>query len=376
VTRAARHDSDGYTVRLFEPGDRDGYLALHGEVFDGGGEAWFDWKYVDDPYTDHVAVVVATDGNRIVGTKSGMPFEVGWNGRRFPALQPGDTMVHPDHRRRGLFSRMTEYMKSTYADAPQALFFNYPNHATLRGSRKHGWREVGRVTTRYRIADPAAFAGVDAGRLDGALSRTGRTVADGLLRLPRLASREAADLTVRRHRDVPVDTLASLYRRSTPDGFHVVRDEAYLGWRYENPQWEYTAFTVERGGRTVLGAVVGADEEADPAIASVVDVLPLRASGDGGDTDDVSARARLAAERALLDRIVAAYDVDVFVAAEDSFARSTFLRFGFLPDTAPPLSWASSPSTLVAYPLDDALDTPDLSALDGWTLGLSDRDTR
>ncbi|MFC7097591.1 GNAT family N-acetyltransferase [Halobaculum marinum] len=378
MINATRHDADGYAVRLFEPSDRDDYLALHRRVLDGGSEAWFDWKYVDNPYTDHVAVVVATDGTRVVGTKSGMGFEVARGGERFLALQPGDTMVHPDHRRRGIYSRMTEYMKSAYATAPQALFFNYPNYATLPGSLKHGWREVGEVTTRYRVANPAALAGVDAGRFDAALDRLARTVADGLLRLPRLGTRVADRFLVRRHDDVPVGTLADLYRSAVPDTLHVVRDETYLDWRYDNPQWEYTAFTVERAGRPVLGAVVGCGDADGIRRASLVDVLPMR---DRGDSDDGDAPAagdtdRTAAEVALLDRVVSAVDADVLGVADGAFSPSVLARFGFLPDTAPPLSWVSTPSTLVAYPLDDALDTPALSSLDGWTLGLGDRDSR
>ncbi|MFC7070958.1 GNAT family N-acetyltransferase [Halobaculum lipolyticum] len=372
MIRAARHDADGYTIRLFEPGDRDGYLALHREVLGGGSDEWFDWKYVDNPYADHVAVVVATDGDRVVGAKSGMGFEVGRGDERFLALQPGDTMVHPDHRRQGVYSRMTEFMKSTYADAPQALFFNYPNAATLPGSLKHGWSEVGTVTTRYRVADPVGFAGVGAGPLEDAVGRAGRAVAGGLLGVPRLGSRVADGLSVRRHREIPVATLADLYRRAVPDTFHVVRDETYLGWRYGNPRWEYTAYTVERGGRPVLGAVVGVDDDADPTVASVVDVLPMRGSGTGRADDP----ARRDAEYALFDRIVASSEAGVFAAADGAVSPSTAARFGFLPDTAPPLSWVATPSTLVAYPLDEAVDTPALASLDGWTLGLSDRDTR
>ena len=373
MIRATERDPDGYEVRLFEAGDRDDYLALHRTVLGGGSEAWFDWKYVDGPYTDHVSIVVASDGDRVVGAKSGMGFEVALGDDRFLALQPGDTMVHPDHRRRGVYSRMTEFMKAAYADAPQALLFNYPNHATLPGSLKHGWHEVGAVTTRYRVADPLGLAGVDAGSLADAAGVVGRAVAGGLLRARRLApgGASASDLTVRRHRTVPVGTFADLYRRHVPETLHVVRDEPYLDWRYGNPQWTYTAHTVERDGSPVLGAVVGVDDSGDLVHGSLVDVLPMRARDAGTEPDD----GRLAAERALLDGVLASTDVDVFCVAEDSLAPSTLSRFGFLPDTAPPLSWVSSPSTLVAYPLDDALDVPEARSLDGWSLSLGDRDS-
>jgi len=378
-------ESDGdYEIRLFESGDRQQYLALYDEVLSGGDESWFEWKYVDTPYVDHVPIVVAVADGRIVGAKSGMAFEVGREGARFSALQPADTMVHPDHRRQGIYSRMTELMKEVYADRGLGLFFNYPNDATLSGSLKHGWDHVDSVTTRYRIRDPAAFAGVEFGPLDGAVDAAGRVAADAVLGrrssvrdvLGRRSSvDDADDLSVRRHRSVPVETLAGLYRRRVPDRFHVVRDERYLRWRYDNPDWEYTAYTVQRDGYPVSGAVVGHGAKAGVEEASLTDLLPLGGPVEGDDPD--SNPVDREATTALLDRILADYrDVEVVTAADDALPAGMLAAFGFLPDTEPPLSWVSSPRNLVAYPVDEAIDPERLADPAEWLLGLSDRDTR
>jgi len=404
VQRQSTGTEGDYEVRLFESRDRDGYLALYDAVLGDGSERWFDWKYRDNPYADHVSIVVALDGERVVGAKSAVGFEVGHAGRRHRALQPADTMVLPDHRRQGVYSRMTEHMKDVYADREQALFFNYPNEATLSGSLKHGWDHVDSVTTRYRIRDPAAFASVDAGPLDGALDAVGRTVADAVLgrrspvgdvfgrrrdatTSPDESLDESPDeLTVRRHRRVPVETLAGLYRRRVPGRFHVVRDERYLDWRYGNPNWEYTAYTAQRGGHPVCGAVVGRGANAGVEEASLTDLLPLGGPANGtaaapvADSADAAAPAGDSADAAavaLLDRILADYrDVEVVTAADGALPAGTLAAFGFLPDTQPPLSWVSSPRNLVAYSLDDSLDREHLADPDEWVLGLSDRDTR
>lgn len=389
-----RPEPDGdYEVRLFESGDRRAYLALYDEVLSGGDDRWFEWKYVDTPYVEHVPIVVAAADGRLVGAKSGMAFEIGRDGTAFSALQPADTMVHPDYRRQGIYSRMTEYMKDVYADRGLGLFFNYPNEATLSGSLKHGWDHVDSVTTRYRVRDPAAFAGVGFGPLDGVLDAVGRRAADLVLGrrssvrgvLGRRSAVDAADdLTVRRHPRVPVEALAGLYRRRVPDRFHVVRDERYLRWRYGNPNWEYTAYTVQRDGRPVCGAVVGRGETAGVEEASLADLLPLGGpaerglgSGSGPDSGFGPGRAPSAATTALLERILADYrGVEVVTAADDALPAGTLAASGFLPDTEPPLSWASSPRNLVAYPLDDAIDRERLADPAEWVLGLSDRDTR
>jgi GNAT superfamily N-acetyltransferase len=384
-------ESDGdYEIRLFESGDRQQYLALYSAVLSGGTERWFEWKYVDNPYVDHVPIVVAVADGRVVGAKSGMAFEIGREENRFSALQPADTMVHPDHRRQGIYSRMTEHMKDVYTDRGLGLFFNYPNDATLSGSLKHGWDHVDSVTTRYRIRDPAAFAGVEFGPLDGAIDAVGRVAADIVLGrrssvrdvLGRRSSVDnASDLSVRRHRSVPVETVARLYRRRVPDRFHVVRDERYLRWRYDNPDWEYTAYTVQRDGDPVSGAVVGRGTSAGVEEASLTDLLPLGGPVETGDPDSDSSTDSSPADReattALLDRILADYrDVEVITAADDVLPAGMLATFGFLPDTEPPLSWVSSPRNLVAYPVDEAIDPERLADPAEWLLGLSDRDTR
>lgn len=47
--------AETYAIRRFESGDRDPYLDLYETVFGHRQrDAWFDWKYVHDPYVDHV----------------------------------------------------------------------------------------------------------------------------------------------------------------------------------------------------------------------------------------------------------------------------------------------------------------------------------
>lgn len=362
-----------HAVRLFRPTDRDGYLDLHETVFGHAGDAWFDWKFVDNPYFEHVPVVVALDGDRVIGAKSGVGFEIAHDRLQWRALQPGDTMVHPDYRRQGVYSRMTEFMKRAYGDGPAALLFNYPNHATLPGSLKHGWREVGTVTTRYRVQNPVGFVDPTLGPLSTVAESVARTVTAGVYRLARARAPADDTLTVRRHAVIPTETLADLYRRAVPEVLHVVRDETYLDWRFDNPTWKYTAYTVERAGRPILGAVVGRDTTEGQSRAALTEVLPLRS---GRLHAPAGGRARRDAETALLDRVLREFrDVDVLTAAEGTIHGSVFSTFGFLPDTVPPLSAVASPSTLVAYPLTPELERVGFDSLDEWVVGLGDRDT-
>ncbi|WP_254861875.1 GNAT family N-acetyltransferase [Halovivax gelatinilyticus] len=150
---------DAYRIRHFRERDTDPLLSLHASVFDREwGRAWFRWKFVDNPYVDHVPILVATRDGEIVGCRAFFALELRIDGETRLAFQPCDTMVHPDHRRRGLFSRMNERALEYYAERSPALCFNFPNQYSKPGNLKHGWREIGTVPMYYRLQDPAALA--------------------------------------------------------------------------------------------------------------------------------------------------------------------------------------------------------------------------
>lgn len=359
-------DASGYEVRLFAPGsgDRAGFLDLYDEVFGGGSRAWFDWKYVADPYTDHVSIVVATHGGTVVGAKGAMAFELTAGGDRepFPALQPCDTMVHPDHRRQGLYSRMTELMTDHYADRETDLLFNFPNRSTLAGSLKHGWETVSRVPTHYRVQNAGAF--LDAGRGLGRLVDVAASV--NLRARSALAGPLPDDVTVDAYRTPPVATLADIAAREPPDRLHAHRDETFYDWRLRNPARDYTTYVARRDGVPRAAAIVGTDPDDPTRIAEVVELSPLAV--ESGET---------AVLRGLIRGVVADHaDADVVAISGLGLPGGVLREFGFLSDLLPPLSAVADPTTLVAYPLSDHPSLATVHDREGWALRGLEQDTR
>ncbi|WP_255198800.1 GNAT family N-acetyltransferase [Halorarius litoreus] len=366
-----------YTVRLFEPDDRESYLELYHTVFGGDGAEWFDWKYGSNPYVESVPTVVAVSEGRVVGAKSGMAFQVGRGDETMLAIQPCDTMVHPEFRRRGLYSEMTEYMKSVFADGEPALFFNFPNEATLAGSLKHGWRVVGEVPAHYRIQDPTAFLtdGRRSARLEAAVRSTtaaARSVTAAVRGATRATRRfltggkSPRGISVERHETIPVEALAALYARTVPETYHVVRDETFYRWRFGNPRWTYTTYTASRDGRIEAAAIVGqrlGDLPRD--VVLLTDVLPLAPGWAASDVYEP-----------LLARIVTDYrDADAIVAPNAALPPAIRRQFGFRANDVFPLSRMTSPAVLVAYSLSEAVGD-DCFEKANWTVEFSDMDTR
>jgi GNAT superfamily N-acetyltransferase len=225
----------------------------HGRIFDPDHDReWFAWKCADNPYVDHRPVLVAREGDDLVGARPSFALDVFVDGQRHLALQPGDTMARPDHRRQGLFTRMTEAAIERYADGEPSFFVNFPNGQSGPSYRKLGWGRVREESTYYRVQGASAVGLGGDGGAASALSRLAGGVAQPLLagynrlRAARLGSGSgSSDVTVTRHEDVPASTLAGIDSEPAPGGIHVARDEQFYEWRFGNPEWEYTAYVAE-----------------------------------------------------------------------------------------------------------------------------------
>ena len=338
-------EDDPYVIRPYEPDDREDFLELYDQVLGDRDDEWFRWKYENNPYVDRVPMIVAVheDEGRVVGTKPCFALEIRAGSRTYRGLQPADVMVHEDHRRRGLYSRTTERLKERYRDREAALFFNFPNEATLSGSLKHGWRIVEEVPTYYRVQRPDALVDADDDERLEALARLARPVARGYYRARERLVGTPSDVTVRRFADVPVEQFVDLYERAIPGTIHANRDETFYEWRFENPNWSYDAYLATRRGEPIAGVVTGTRTEGGTKETCLTDVVPLAAAPDRRD----GLTAIL--ERVLDDR----RDVAMLAASGRAIPSDLLARFGFRSDQSLPFSELTQPTTQVTYPLAD-----------------------
>ena len=356
-----------YTVEAFDATDVDDFLDLHGRIFDPDhGREWFAWKYADNPYVDHLPILVATQAGDLVGARPFFALDVFVDGQRHLALQPGDTMVHPDHRRQGLFTRMTEAAIDRYTDGEPSFFFNFPNGQSGPGYLKLGWQRVAEETTYYRVQDPSAV-GLDGAEsaLASAASSAAGLLLDGYNRVSNARIGGADGVTVARYEDVPPSVMAGIGGEPSPGGIHVARDEQFYAWRFGNPEWEYVAYVAEARGDPVAGMVVGTSVGPGGTTTKVTDVTPLPP-----DLDDRVLEA-------LLARLVADYPDSDVLAAPAVLPRSTMRAAGFRGDDRPPLSLQASQTTHVVRSLtgDWTMDGVDLTDEDSWRLAFAEHDT-
>ena len=358
--------SDTYDVRPYEPGDRDEILSLYELVF---GETkdpeWFAWKYEDNPYVDHVPILVATTEGTVVGARPFFALCMSCNHARDVVLQPCDAMVHPEHRRQGLFTRMTERAIERY-QGDCRYFFNFPNHRSLPGNRKLGWRSVSELVFHYRIENPGRVAAARSDRASVQLaSRLGTVLARGYYRLRDALSSPPPEISIRVEDGIPAEQLTALYRSSVPDGVHVARDERFYGWRFGNPEWRYTTYLAESEAGVEAALTAGTSTGSGLNATRIVDVVPTE-----NTPEDVHG--------ALLDGVLTDQsDTDIFCTREQGLSGTALRDFGFHRNDTFPLSLVATRTTQVVRTLTEEWEHHDVDVTDpdNWCLTFAEFDT-
>ncbi|MEA1930241.1 GNAT family N-acetyltransferase [Halohasta litorea] len=367
-----RQPTGEYQVRPYQPGDRAGFLSLYERVWGRPKSTdWFEWRFGANPYRDGIRMIVADSGDGLVGAEPLLPFRLQVDGTEWEAYQPVDWIVHPDHRRRGLFTRMTETLLDDYLPEV-SLLFNFPNSQLRPGLEKHNWEVVGPVVCRYRIQNTRRFTDrANVKELPAAIALATKhgtpLIRAGLGALDRITA-TAADVTVERHAELPVETVHELYRSARPERIHVPRDRPFLRWRFANPNWETRTYVAAHEEAAVASIITATEETPSCRVTHLLDIQPV--------TDRI---ARPAAVDALLSAVVDdATDADLLRAPTNCYPR-VFRRHGFYRDDTFPLSVVAT-TTTHAIRLPDptvasaSLPTDRLTDPDSWRLTVGDLD--
>jgi GNAT superfamily N-acetyltransferase len=252
--------------------------------------AYFEWKYLENPYSKTPLLQLAIEEGRLVGMRGffGSCWEAGEAGR--PVLVPSgdDFVIDPTYRNRGLAGAI---MRAAIADL-DAKGYEYAfslsagpvTTATLLAA---GWRAVGPMRPARRTSPGGVFLDRVATRLEK-LPMLWR-IKDPLVRLAhRGGGFRRLDRRLRRapgrspavvwmESEPRVEAMADLVRRLGHDGrIRHARDETYLRWRYRNPLHEYRF--LYQGADALDGYLVLQTHRVEPERG--VNIVDWEATGD------------------------------------------------------------------------------------------------
>lgn len=374
-TSGATIRDETYAIERLEDAGDERLRALDRVVWERERSAeWFRWKYAENPYLDHVPIFVAERDGEVVGARPFMALRLRAGSDSLLALQPADTMVHPEHRRQRVFTRMTQRALEFYESRGPELFFNYPNRAAIGGYRKLGWKAVGPRQAYYRVQTPSTFvtSQVDgpAGRL---LGEVATPIARRLYRLRSSLSAPPDGLDVELRDGADAALLASLYERRPPTELHAYRDREFYEWYCSSPAWKYTTAVAKRG--TSIEAVLlirRRTTDAGERVAQLADVAPL--TGDDAWATAVSALVGAAVDHAA--------DADLISAVGSAIPRDVLASHALYSANRTPLRQLRGvDSTFVVRPTDPSepanwqVDGRSLTDPDSWRLTFCEHDT-
>jgi GNAT superfamily N-acetyltransferase len=301
-----------------ESSSGDAVLALMREVYgEAMSAAEFDWFFDRNPAGARI-LSVAEDGEGLAGALAMMPARALVGGKETPVAFAVHAVTRHASRGRGIFSRLMLRNEERAAEAGAALalgVFTQPTAGAIM-VRKLGWRDLYRMRLWARPFRPLR-----------ALRRRG---GGGLP-----ASRGA---TLERFTDAQERAWRAVRPRW---GNCLVRDAAYLNWRYLETPRDYRAFASDQGY-----AVVGHAVHKGVSAAVVCDLV--------GSRDE---------QRALLRRCLreARGGADAAIGVPAPGQRAAYLALGFVP--------TSQTIRVIGKPL-----RPDAELPTEWYFSLGDTD--
>jgi hypothetical protein len=235
-------------IRPYQPGDERALAALWTETFGRPmTEADWRWKFKTRPSpVENVGIAVSADDQPIFQF-AGMPCPAIVQGVPRTVMVGADVMTAPAFRRRGVFTETARRLFDSWREAGVALVLGLANDAAwgsraqaLEYERFFGLRWLMRPLRPERVLARAA-------RLP-ALARLG-WIGGAWNGVWDLAAPAAPDIVIRPLASATGEIDAVWERRAGHVMTSLVRDRAWVAWRYcDAPHQEYRLTLAERGG--------------------------------------------------------------------------------------------------------------------------------
>jgi hypothetical protein len=225
--------------------------------------AYLRWKYLDNPYVDSPLVYVALAGDQVVGMRGmfGSAWDLGsGTSARIPAAS--DSLIHPQHRDRGLFERLSALALSDLAGNGYSHVLNLsPTAANFVTSvLSMGWNSIGStgelaLMSHRSSARRELFLRIPRTQALRTAARSARRVRSGVSsRVFRHLDQPARD-AVRVSRDpIPWEMAAVAAAEPPGTGIRQLRDSTFFSWRFQNPRADYRFLYI--GEESITGFLV------------------------------------------------------------------------------------------------------------------------
>ncbi len=232
-------------------------------------EHW-NWKYIQNPAAPvSPEVVVATEDGKIVGARPYLLGQMWFGNEKLRTALHCETMVHPDHQRKGLFGRMGKFAIELLKTEGYSLSYGFPNPLSRQGFLKQGYKIVTQTEALFRIVRPKRLISYKLGHTFAGLGPN--FFYDAFLKTrTRKLPHSTSTFEVQIH-DRFTDVLRDVDALKDNSGMDIERSEAFLQWRFDHhPEKFYRYVTLTTDSGLSGYAVVSVQEGSDGIIFGII----------------------------------------------------------------------------------------------------------
>ncbi len=235
----------------------------------GMSEELWNWKYLQNPLASpDPEVIVALDNGEIVGARPFLPAEMWLGNEKIRTAQHCDTMVHADHRNKGIFNRMGQFAIQYLRENGYALSYGFPGPISRPGFLRQGWRIVVETEIMFKAIHPQKLI---SHKLGSKLLGSGLGFFyDKILNIDKTGSETPSPFQVSVF-DQFMDELREVDTLRDKKVIDLVRSEGYLRWRFDwHPEHNYKYVLAKRDDKLLGYAVVRVRKEGSGLLYGII----------------------------------------------------------------------------------------------------------
>ncbi|WP_455368104.1 GNAT family N-acetyltransferase [[Eubacterium] cellulosolvens] len=267
-------DCKMYRVELVKHKDRvDELLALSKTSFkrEKSADLW-NWKYCLNPsYSSNPEIIVAFDEDEIIGARPFISLCAWIKQEKVKAALFCDTMVHSDHRRKGIFWRMNEFAIKYLSERDYAFIYNFPMPISFIGYLKQGWKCISSTEMLFRMIKLRKLITL---KLKKSFSNSTSSLSyklqwgDTRAHTKKPISSDSFQVIIS---DKYLPELRHVDDLRDKNMIHFVRDEKFLKWRFDqHPKKNYRYILLKKEDELIGYAVIGIENRTNGLIHGLI----------------------------------------------------------------------------------------------------------
>ncbi len=254
-----------WKMLYYQDGDETQIIELFRMVFEkemGKTESELHWNWENKQnVSGHGEILLAKDGDRIVGQYAVIPVTFQVKGERVPGTLSLDTMVHPDYRGQRMFTLLANKLYDDLGKKGIPITYGFPNGNSAHGFfNKLQWEEIADPPMMVKtIETEKIIAKATKSRMAG---KIGSLIIGGK-RVSLAPATSAKEWTIAPIKRFSRDFNTVFEEGSKNYNILLARDSVFLNWRFvDRPESEYQCYSITPEGQDKpYGYIVLAKED-------------------------------------------------------------------------------------------------------------------